>query len=100
VSSPALLGGGQDASGPAIARPGAEADTPKARALGKRAVSPVGSMVEVEQVAAGAMQQPLQRTERVPESGEGRLALADTEAMPPPLQRWVTVPKRLHPRSR
>ena len=50
ASSPAFLGGGgEDASGPVIARPRAEADTPKARALGKRAVSPVGSMVEVEQ---------------------------------------------------
>ena len=49
VSRPALLGGGgEDASGPAIARPEAEANTPEARALGKRVVSPVGSTAEVE----------------------------------------------------
>ena len=59
ASSPALPGGGgEDASGPAIARPRAKADTPEARAFGKRAVSPVGSTTEVEQVAAGAMQLP------------------------------------------
>ncbi|XP_066341729.1 uncharacterized protein [Miscanthus floridulus] len=85
ASSPALPGGGgEDASGPAIASPGAEADTPKARALGKCTVSPVGSTTEVEQVAAGVTQLPPQRTEGVPKSGEGRLALADTEAVPPP----------------
>ncbi|XP_066381823.1 uncharacterized protein [Miscanthus floridulus] len=54
TSGPTLLGGGGgDASGPAVARPRAEADMPKARALGKRAVSPVGSTAEVEQVAGG-----------------------------------------------
>ncbi|XP_066361178.1 uncharacterized protein [Miscanthus floridulus] len=37
-------GGGEDASGLVIARPRAEADTPEARVLGKRTVSPVGSM--------------------------------------------------------
>ena len=59
VSSLASLGGGgEDTSGPAIARPDAEADTPEARALGKRAVSPVVSTVEVEQVAVGATQLP------------------------------------------
>ena len=64
ASSPAFPGeGGEDASGPAIARPESEADVPKARALGKRAVSPVGSTVEVEQVVVGAMQLPPQRTE-------------------------------------
>ncbi|XP_066391695.1 uncharacterized protein [Miscanthus floridulus] len=104
ASGPAPLGGGgEDASGPAIAHSRAEADTPEARALGKCAVSLVGSMAEVEQVVAGAMQLPPQRTEGVPKSGEGRLALADTEAVPlpppPPLQRRVTVPKRLHPHS-
>ena len=60
ASSPALLGGGgEDASGPTITHPEAEADTPEARALGKRVVSLVGSAAEVEQVAAGAMQLPL-----------------------------------------
>ena len=53
ASSPALPGGGGGAaSGLAIARPRAEADTPKERALGKRAVSPVGSTAAVVQVAA------------------------------------------------
>ncbi|XP_066365505.1 uncharacterized protein [Miscanthus floridulus] len=79
ASSPALLGGGEDASGPATARPEAEADTPKARALGKRVVSPVGSMAEVEQVAAGATQLPLRRVEGAPESGRDRPAPADIE---------------------
>jgi len=59
ASSPVLLGGGEDATGPVTACPEAEADTPEARALGKRAVSPVGSTAEVEQVAAGATQLPL-----------------------------------------
>ena len=64
ASSPEPLGGGGgDTSGPAIARAGAEANTPEARALGKRAVSLVGSMTAVEQVAAGATQLPPQRTE-------------------------------------
>ena len=57
-SSVLLGGGGEDTSGPVIARPGVEADTPEAWALGKRAVSPVGSTAEVEQVAVGAMQLP------------------------------------------
>ena len=48
ASSLALPGGGGVVPGSAIARPRAEVDTPEARALGKRAVSPVGSMVEVE----------------------------------------------------
>ena len=47
-SSVLLGGGGEGASGPATARHEAEADTPEARALGKRAVSPVGSTAEVE----------------------------------------------------
>ncbi|XP_066331778.1 uncharacterized protein [Miscanthus floridulus] len=67
ASSPALLGGGgRAASGPAIARPRAEADTPEVRALGKRTVSPVGSTAAMEQVAAGATQLPPQRTEGAP----------------------------------
>ena len=101
---PASPGGGEDASGTVIARPEAEADTPEARALGKRAVSPVGSMVEVEQAVVGATYLPLQRVEGASESGEGQPAPADMEAVtpppPPPLQRRDAVPKRLCPRSR
>ena len=49
ASSPALPGGGGDgALGSAIAHPASEADTPELRALGKRAVSPLGSTVVVE----------------------------------------------------
>ncbi|XP_066323608.1 uncharacterized protein [Miscanthus floridulus] len=52
ASSPAFPGGGgEDALGLAISCPGAEADMPEAWALGKRAVSSVGSTVEVEQAA-------------------------------------------------
>ena len=59
ASGPAFpRGGGEDASGPAIARPKAEANTPEARVLGKRIVSPVGSTAEVEQAATEATQQP------------------------------------------
>ena len=55
ASSPAPPGrGGEADPGPAVARSGAEADTPEARALGKRAVSPVGSAVVVERVVAEA----------------------------------------------
>jgi len=101
VSGPAPLGEGEDASGPTIARPGSEAKT---RALGKRAVSPVGSTTVVEQAAVGATQLPPQRVEGAPESDEGRLAPLDTSAVPPPLplplHRRVAVPKRLQPRSR
>ena len=53
-----LGGGGEGALGPAITRPKAEANTPEARALGKRAISPVGSTTEVEQAAVGATQPP------------------------------------------
>ena len=97
-------GGGGDVSGPAIARPRAEADTPEARALGKRVVSPVGSTAAVEQVAVGATQLPPQRTEGAPGSIKDRSAPADTEVVPlpppPSLQTRVAVPKRLQPRSR
>ena len=97
-------GGGEGASGSAITHPGSEADAPEVRALGKRAVSPVGSTAEVEQVAAAATQLPQQKIEGALEFGEGRLAPADTEAVPlpppPPLLRRTAVPKRLHPRSR
>ena len=77
---------------------------PEAWALGKRAISLVGSIATVEQVAAGAMQLPPQRTEGAPGSVEDRLAPADTEVVPlpppPPSQRRVAVPKRLQPHSR
>ncbi|XP_066373277.1 uncharacterized protein [Miscanthus floridulus] len=84
VSSPALPGRGEDASGPVIARPGVEADTPEAQALGKRAVSLVGSTAKVEQVAVGAAQLPPRRVEGVPESGEDQPAPMDIEVVPPP----------------
>ena len=59
ASSPALPGGVGGADlGSVIARSGAEADTPEARALGKHTVSPVGSAAAVEQVAAEATQLP------------------------------------------
>ena len=97
-------GGGDGAPGSAIAHPASEADTPEVRALGKRAVSLVGSSAVVEQAALGATQLPPQRVEGAPESDEGRLASVDTGAVPPPspppLQRRVAVPKRLQPRSR
>ncbi|XP_066311442.1 uncharacterized protein [Miscanthus floridulus] len=106
ASSPALPdGGGGAIPGSVIAGPGAKADTPEVRALGKRVVSPVGSTAAVEQVAAGAKQPPPQRTEEAPGSIEDRLAPADTEVVllppppPPPLQTRVAVPKRLQPRS-
>ena len=106
MSGPAFLGGGgEDALGLAIACPGAEANTPEAQALGKRAVSLMGSTVEVERAMVGATQQPLQRVEGASESGEGRPAPADTGAMPPPppppLQRMRgAVQKLLCPHSR
>ncbi|XP_066323258.1 uncharacterized protein [Miscanthus floridulus] len=79
------------------ARPTAEADMPRTRALGKCAVSPLGSTVEVEQAAVGPAPP---RVERAPESGEGRPASADTGAAPPPpLQRRDAVKKRLSIRS-
>ena len=59
VSSPAPPGrGGEADPGPAVAPSGAVADTPEARALGKRAVSPVGSAAVVERVAAEATPPP------------------------------------------
>ncbi|XP_066320270.1 uncharacterized protein [Miscanthus floridulus] len=103
-AAPALLGGeGGAAPGSVIARLRAEVDTPEARVLGKRAVSPVGSTAAVEQVAVGALQLPPQRTEGVLGSVKDRLASTDTEAVPlpppPPLQTRVAVPKQLQPRS-
>ncbi|XP_066391845.1 basal body protein 10-like [Miscanthus floridulus] len=54
AGGPASQGGGGDGdSGQMSARPTAEADTPETRALGKRAVSPLGSTAEVEQAAMG-----------------------------------------------
>ena len=51
-------GGGEGASGLAIAHPRAEADTPEAWASGKRAISPMGSTVKVERATAGVTQPP------------------------------------------
>ena len=53
-----LGGGGEGASGLVITRPRAEADTPETRASGERAVSPMGSMAEVERATTGATQPP------------------------------------------
>ena len=77
---------------------------PEVRALGKRAVSPVGSTAAVVQVAAELTQLLPQSTEGAPGSIEDRPAPTDTavvlQSPPPPLQTRVTVPKRLLPRSR
>ena len=70
--------------GPVAARPGAEADTPEARVSEERAVSPMGSTVEVERALAGATQPPPQRVEGELEPGEGRPVPADTGVVPPP----------------
>ncbi|XP_066334355.1 uncharacterized protein [Miscanthus floridulus] len=99
ASSPVLLGGGGGAApGSAVARLGAKADTPEERALGKRAISPVGSAVVVEQVAAGATQLPPQRTEGAPGSIEDQPAPMNMEVVPllppPPAQTRVAVAKR------
>ena len=58
ASIPALPGGGGADPGSAIARSGAEADTPEAWVLDKRAVSLVGSAAAVEQVAVEATPPP------------------------------------------
>ena len=94
AGGPASQGGEEDGdSGQMSARPVAEADTPETRALGKHAVSPLGSTAEVEQAAAGPAPP---RVERAPESGEGRPASADMGAVPPPpLQRRDAMKKRL-----
>ena len=88
---------------PAIAHPRSKAVTPEERALGKRAVSPVGSTAEVEQMTVGATQLPPQKIEGALGFGGDRPAPVDTKVVPlpppPPLQRRVAVPKRLHPRS-
>ena len=60
VSSPALPGGGGGgAPGSATAYSASEADMPELRALGKRAIGPLGLMVVVEQAAVEATQLPL-----------------------------------------
>ncbi|XP_066344311.1 uncharacterized protein [Miscanthus floridulus] len=105
ASSPALPGGGGEADpGPAVARSGAEADTPEAWALGKRAISPVGSVAVVERVAVETTPPPPQWTKGAPGSIEDRPAPMDTEATPlpppPPLRTRFTVAKQLSPRSR
>jgi len=79
ASSPALPGGGGGAaSGSAIARLRAEDDMPEEWALGKRAVSPVGSMAAVVPVAAELTQLLPQSIEGAPGSVEDRSALMDT----------------------
>ena len=105
ASSSAPPGGGGEADpGPAVARSGAEADTPEARVLGKHAVSPVGSAAAVEQVAVEATPPPPQRTEGAPGSAEDRPAPMDTDAtplpLPPPLWMRFAVAKRGPPRSK
>ncbi|XP_066361032.1 uncharacterized protein [Miscanthus floridulus] len=97
-------GGGEGASGLAIARLGAGADTPETQASGKRAVSLMGSMAEVERATAGATQPTPQRAEEALKLGEGRLVPADTGVVPPlpppPLLRMRdAVRKLLCPRS-
>ncbi|XP_066373536.1 uncharacterized protein [Miscanthus floridulus] len=103
ASSPALPRGGGADPGSAIACLWAETDTPEERALGKRAVNPVGSTAAVVQVAAEATQLLPRRTEEAPGSIEDRPAPMDMEAVllppPPPLQTRVAVSKRLLPRS-
>ncbi|XP_066324140.1 predicted GPI-anchored protein 58 [Miscanthus floridulus] len=105
ASSPAPPGrGGEVDPGPAVGRSGAEANTPKVRALGKRAVSPVGSAAAAEQVAVEATPPPSQRTEGAPGSAEDRLAPMDTDATPlpppPPLRMRFVVAKQGPPRSK
>ncbi|XP_066385238.1 uncharacterized protein [Miscanthus floridulus] len=102
ASSPAPLGrGGEMDPGPTVACSGAKADTPEARALGKRAISLVGSAAVVEQVAVEATPPPLQRTEGAPRSAEDRPAPMDTEATPlpppPPLRMRLIFLSRKRP---
>ena len=71
ASSPALPGrGGEADPRSAVVRSGAQANTLEARALGKHAISPVGSAAVVEQVAVEATPPPPQRTEGASESIE------------------------------
>ena len=96
--------GGEADPGPAVVRSGAEADTPEARALGKRAVSPVSSAVAVEPVAVEATPPAPQRIEGAPGSAEDRPAPLDTDATPlpppPPLRRRFAGAKLGLPRSK
>ena len=73
-----------------MAPSGAEADTPEARALGKRAASPVSSAVAAEPMAVEATPPAPQRIEGAPRSAEDRSAPMDTDVTPlppPPLLR-------------
>ena len=105
VSSPASPGRGEEADpGPAVAPSGAEADTPEARVLGKRAFSPVSSAVAAEPVAVEATPPAPQRIEGALGSTEDRPAPMDTDATPlpppPPLRRRFAVAKLGLPRSK
>jgi len=105
VSSPAPPGrGGEADPGPAVAPIGAEADTPEARALGKRVASPVSSAVAAEPVAVEATPPAPQRIEGAPGSTEDRSAPMDTDvtplAPPPLLRRRFAVAKLGLPRSK
>ena len=90
--------------GPMVAPSGAEADTPEARALGKRAVSPVSSAVAAEPVAVEATPPAPQSIEGAPGSAEDRPAPVDTDATllppPPPLRRRFAVAKVGLPHSK
>ncbi|XP_066316101.1 uncharacterized protein [Miscanthus floridulus] len=83
AGGPASQGGGGDSdSGQMSARPAAEADTPNTRALGKRAVSPLGSTAEVEQAAAGKKRQaeaPAFAPRKALKVGTGSIALGVVE---------------------
>ncbi|XP_066310428.1 coiled-coil domain-containing protein SCD2-like [Miscanthus floridulus] len=72
---------------------GAEADMPEARSLGKRAVSPVSSVVTAELVAAEATPPAPQRTEGASGSAEDRLTPMDVDVapLPPPLPSRMSV---------
>ena len=61
-----------------------EDDTPEARVLGKRTVSPVSLAAEVGRATAGAPQPSLRTVEGVPGSGGDQPVPVDTEAVPPP----------------
>ena len=82
----------------------AEADTPEARALGKRAASPVSSAVAAEPVAVEVTPPAPQSIEGAPGSAEDRPALVDTDVTllppPPPLRRRFAVAKVGLPRSK
>ena len=77
---------------------------PKERALGKRAINPVGSTTAVVVVAAELTQLLSQSTEGAPGSVEDRPAPMDTAVVlqppPSPLQTRVAVLNRLLPLSR